>query len=34
MGCRWEDVPRECDPPAPCWRRLYQWEGDGTRERI
>ena len=33
-GCRWEDVPREYASPATCWRRLRQWERDGTWERI
>ena len=33
-GCRWEDVPREYASPAICWRRLRQWEQDGTWERI
>ena len=33
-GCRWEDVSREYAFPATCWRRLRQWERDGTWERI
>src|SRR5918993_5467160 len=33
-GCRWQDVPREYDSPATCWRRLKKWEVGGTWERI
>ena len=33
-GCRWEDIPREYASPATAWRRLRQWEQDGTWERI
>ena len=33
-GCRWEDVPREYGCPATCWRRLRDWEADGTWDRV
>lgn len=29
-GARWKDIPREYPSPATCWRRLWQWEEDGT----
>ena len=29
-GARWKDMPREYPSPATCWRRLWQWEEDGT----
>ena len=29
-----EDVPRKYASPAISWRRLRQWERDGTWERI
>ena len=34
-GCRWQDIPAEhFAPGVTCWRRLRQWEADGTWERI
>ncbi len=33
-GCRWQDIPREYGSSTTCWRRLKQWEKDGTWERI
>lgn len=33
-GCRWGDVPQEYGCPATCWRRLRDWEDDGTWERV
>lgn len=34
-GCRWDDIPAEhFAPGVTCWRRLRQWEEDGTWERI
>jgi transposase len=33
-GCRWQDIPREYGSATTCWRRLKQWEKDGTWERI
>ncbi len=34
-GCRWDDIPAEHFAPGiTCWRRLRQWEEDGTWERI
>ena len=33
-GCRWGDVPREYSAPATCWRRLRDWEADGTWEHM
>ena len=29
-GARWKDLPKEYPSPATCWRRLWQWEEDGT----
>lgn len=33
-GCAWADLPRAYGAYATCWRRLQQWEADGTWERI
>ena len=33
-GCRWQDIPKEYGSATTCWRRLKQWEKDGTWERI
>jgi transposase len=33
-GCSWEDVPHEYGSPGTCWRRLRDWDGNGTWERI
>ena len=34
-GCRWQDIPAEhFASGVTCWRRLRQWEADGTWERI
>ena len=33
-GCRWQDIPAEYGSGVTCWRRLAQWEADGTWERI
>lgn len=33
-GCRWQDLTAEYGSPVTCWRRLSQWESDGTWERI
>jgi transposase len=33
-GCRWQDLPSEYGSPVTCWRRLDQWQMDGTWERI
>lgn len=33
-GGRWQDVPREHGSPVTCWRRLREWEEDGTWEKI
>jgi transposase len=33
-GCRWQDLPPRYGSPVTCWRRLAQWERDGTWERI
>lgn len=33
-GCRWEDLPRVYGSPVTCWRRLRQWQGDGTWQSI
>jgi len=29
-GARWRDVPAEYPSGATCWRRLRQWDEDGT----
>ena len=33
-GCRWNDLPQEYGSGVTCWRRLIQWERDGSWERI
>lgn len=33
-GCRWNDLPAEYGSGVTCWRRLTQWESDGTWDRI
>src|SRR5215469_4660475 len=33
-GCRWQDIPAEYGSGVTCWRRLPQWEADGTWDRI
>jgi transposase len=33
-GCRWHDLPPRYGSPVTCWRRLDQWQMDGTWERI
>ena len=33
-GCRWKDIPRRYGAPTTCWRRLAEWEADGTWERV
>ncbi|MGO8949381.1 MAG: transposase [Ktedonobacterales bacterium] len=33
-GCRWQDVPTGYGSGVTCWRRLTQWELDGTWDRI
>ena len=33
-GCAWADLPQRYGSPTTCWRRLQQWEGDGTWEAI
>ena len=33
-GARWRDLPDDLPSPATCWRRLRQWEQDGTWEMI
>lgn len=33
-GCRWNDLPQEYGSGVTCWRRLTQWEADGTWERV
>jgi transposase/quinol monooxygenase YgiN len=33
-GCRWQDIPAEYGSGVTCWRRLTQWETDGTWDRI
>lgn len=33
-GCRWQDLPRRYGSPVTCWRRLEQWQRDGTWERV
>ena len=33
-GCRWHDLPPSYGSAVTCWRRLAQWEADGTWERI
>ena len=33
-GCRWNDLPAEYGSGVTCWRRLSQWEADGTWDRI
>lgn len=29
-GAQWSALPREFGSPTTCWRRLRQWEEDGT----
>ncbi|HEX6544380.1 MAG TPA: IS5 family transposase [Ktedonobacterales bacterium] len=33
-GCRWNDLPPQYGSGVTCWRRLAQWEADGTWDRI
>ena len=35
-GLPWEDLPAEmnCGSGMTCWRRLAEWQADGTWERI
>ena len=33
-GAQWEQMPREYGSYVTCWRRLKQWEEDGTWEKI
>src|ERR1041384_7489595 len=35
-GIPWEDLPKEmgCGSGMTCWRRLRDWQADGTRDRI
>ena len=33
-GCRWHDLPAAYGSAVTCWRRLAQWEADGTWERL
>lgn len=33
-GARWKDLPPEYPSPSTCWRRLVQWEADGTLKAI
>lgn len=33
-GCRWGDLPTEYGSGVTCWRRLTQWEADGTWDRV
>lgn len=33
-GLRWQDLPPEYGSPVTCWRRLRQWEQDGTWQRV
>jgi transposase len=33
-GCRWKDLPDRYGSSVTCWRRLDQWQMDGTWERI
>lgn len=33
-GARWRDVPDDLPSGVTCWRRLRQWEEDGTWEMI
>ncbi len=29
-GAPWSELPKEYGSPSTCWRRLQQWEQDGT----
>jgi transposase len=33
-GLRWQDLPERYGSPVTCWRRLSQWEQDGTWEKL
>ena len=33
-GCRWQDLPPRFGSPVTCWRRLDQWQMNGTWEQI
>ena len=33
-GCRWDALPRRYGSYVTCWRRLRQWQGDGTWGRV
>jgi transposase len=33
-GCSWHDLPADSVSPTTCWRRLAQWQVDGTWERV
>lgn len=33
-GLRWQDLPEKYGSPVTCWRRLAQWDENGTWERI
>ena len=33
-GCRWQDLPERYGSSVTCWRRLSQWDADGTWEKL
>ena len=33
-SCRWQDMPRRYDSSVTCWKRLAQWQTNGTWEGI
>jgi hypothetical protein len=33
-GCRWPDLPPRYGSPVTCWRRLDQWQTEGTWESM
>src|SRR5512145_2256440 len=33
-GARWRDLPERYPSPSTCWRRLRQWDEDGTWLRM
>lgn len=33
-GSPWRDLPAECRPWQPAWKRLDRWSQDGAWERL
>lgn len=33
-GCRWQDLPAHYGSGKTCWRRLAQWQANGSWDRV